>query len=62
MNEDREYPEPQFRDQVEQFEHEEAQRDYQERLAAMPAYKRPGYRHEMDEDELMELERERDCD
>ena len=51
----------QFRDQVDQIDHEMAQEEYREKLAKTPVYLRPGYVREMDEDEAMEDERQ-DCE
>ena len=52
----------QFRDQVDQIDHEMAQEEYHEKLRNTLPHLRPGYRREMDEDEAMELEREQDCE
>lgn len=52
----------QFRDQADQFDHEQAQEEYREQLEATPIYLRPGYVREMDEDEAIELDREQDCE
>ena len=52
----------QFRDQVDQMDHEMFQEEYRERLAETPVYLRPGYVREMDEDEAMDAEREMDCE
>lgn len=52
MNPNSEFP---FRDQVDQYEKQELDQEYRDRLAAdMP--------QQIDEDELIELERELDCE
>lgn len=57
MNPEREL---QFKDQVDQFDHEMFQEEYREELASKPK-PRINFIIE-DEDELMELERELDCE